>query len=47
MLPGPECCYDPKHNDRNAMENFNPGENMRKMLDIDTSVLEEKKSEYI
>jgi len=25
-----------------VMENFNPGENMRKMLDIDTSCLEEK-----
>ena len=25
-----------------VMESFNPGENMRKMLDIDTSGLEEK-----
>ena len=25
-----------------VMENFNPGENMRKMLDIDTSGFEEK-----
>ena len=30
-----------------VMKNFNPGENMRKMLDIDTSGFEEKKSEYI
>lgn len=30
-----------------VMESFNSGENMRKMLDIDTSGLEEKKSQYI